>query len=455
MTIRLLAARGDYPSNAIVTLDAGTEAGLIAAKLASSDLTDGVPYVAPVVPNRRYTAQVEVDSSGAVIGLVGPDGKAIALGSSSGVASGIVSHRPQGGLINALYTGSTYANMIGCKRAFQGVRIAFHNYSTSATMGITAKVAPCPTLANNGTGLTYTPVTFDGAVSVTVPMATTVNGQVVPALAWSDLIPIRSVARTDVVDADPLLYMRTFSADSIPLGTVDVSRASWIDGQHHIGSVRNATDQITVTTTAMAPQSTGLVSTPYAQIDFYTGGKTARIGAFGDSLTNGILSGGGGDYGSWPVALQKAMRDIGFLNISVANWGTTGQKRDVSSAIFQSVAAKTKPDIAVLWNYSVNSSTDFGGAEKQFRVLASDLEFCRVNGIKPVIVAMHPNDLHAAWTRQFVEGWGLFLDLAQVLQTSAVNGTIAPENTYDNTHLTLAGNTKFAAYAAPLIAKLL
>jgi len=79
MTIRLLAARGHYPVNAIVTLDAGTEAGLVAAKLAEFNLTGGTPYVAPTLPNQRFDAQIEVDPAGAVVGLVA-DGKVIAMG---------------------------------------------------------------------------------------------------------------------------------------------------------------------------------------------------------------------------------------------------------------------------------------------------------------------------------------------------------------------------------------
>ena len=79
MTIRLLAARGHYPVNAIVTLDAGTEAGLVAAKLAEFNLTGGTPYVAPTLPNQRFDAQIEVDPAGAVVGLVA-DGKVIAIG---------------------------------------------------------------------------------------------------------------------------------------------------------------------------------------------------------------------------------------------------------------------------------------------------------------------------------------------------------------------------------------
>lgn len=77
MTIRLLTAYDKYPINAIITLDAGTEAGLVSAKMASADTTGGVPYVAPAVPNQRSPAQVELDAYGAIIGLAHIDGRRV------------------------------------------------------------------------------------------------------------------------------------------------------------------------------------------------------------------------------------------------------------------------------------------------------------------------------------------------------------------------------------------
>jgi hypothetical protein len=77
MTIRLLTAYDKYPINAIITLDAGTETGLIGAKMASADTAGGVPYVVPVAPNQRMPAQVEMDPSGAIIGLAHVDGRRI------------------------------------------------------------------------------------------------------------------------------------------------------------------------------------------------------------------------------------------------------------------------------------------------------------------------------------------------------------------------------------------
>jgi len=47
MTVRLLAPFDKYPANTIVTLDAGTEAGLVAAKQATATLTGGDAWVEP------------------------------------------------------------------------------------------------------------------------------------------------------------------------------------------------------------------------------------------------------------------------------------------------------------------------------------------------------------------------------------------------------------------------
>lgn len=47
MTVRLLAALGQYPANAIVTFATAVETALVADKLASTDLTGGVAYSGP------------------------------------------------------------------------------------------------------------------------------------------------------------------------------------------------------------------------------------------------------------------------------------------------------------------------------------------------------------------------------------------------------------------------
>jgi hypothetical protein len=80
MTIRLLCAYAIYPQNAIITLDAGTETGLVNAKMASTNLTGGVPYVPPPIPNQLVNAQLIVDSSKNVLGILGPSGETLPIG---------------------------------------------------------------------------------------------------------------------------------------------------------------------------------------------------------------------------------------------------------------------------------------------------------------------------------------------------------------------------------------
>lgn len=96
MTIRLLTAYDKYPINAIVTLDAGTEAGLVAAKMASTTTTGGVPYVAPILPAQRYPALVEIDPTGTVIGIAQPNGGRFLV--ISAVAPNNADGRPDGSI---------------------------------------------------------------------------------------------------------------------------------------------------------------------------------------------------------------------------------------------------------------------------------------------------------------------------------------------------------------------
>jgi hypothetical protein len=94
MTIRLLCAYSIYPQNAIVTLDAGTEAGLVTAKIASTTLTGGVAYVPPVPPTQYSRASVVKDGAGAVIGISDANGARVVVISLDAAADG--DGRPDG-----------------------------------------------------------------------------------------------------------------------------------------------------------------------------------------------------------------------------------------------------------------------------------------------------------------------------------------------------------------------
>lgn len=70
MTIRFLTPWGKYAWNHTDTLDSATEAALVAAKVATTDLTGGVPYTVPATVYRDLTAAEVAATKGMVSGDV-------------------------------------------------------------------------------------------------------------------------------------------------------------------------------------------------------------------------------------------------------------------------------------------------------------------------------------------------------------------------------------------------
>jgi hypothetical protein len=86
--IRLLAPYQFYKTNQIVSFAADWERYLVLAGAATTDLTGGIPYIAPAAPRRLVPASLVVGSTGAVLGIEGPGGTLIAVGSSNITAPG-------------------------------------------------------------------------------------------------------------------------------------------------------------------------------------------------------------------------------------------------------------------------------------------------------------------------------------------------------------------------------
>lgn len=148
MTIRLLTPYSKYPGNAIVTLDAATEAGLIAAKQASSDTTGGVLWVEPAVPNQRYSAQIEVAPSGALVGVVGVNGKVTpipAIGNTLGVIGDSRDDQAFNTVVNGLSTQTNANSYRSLKWALeiggQCFRVVADSSLAGSGMGIVSSTA--------------------------------------------------------------------------------------------------------------------------------------------------------------------------------------------------------------------------------------------------------------------------------------------------------------------------
>ena len=96
MTIKLLAAYGKYPPNAIITLDSATEAGLIAAAQATATLTGGVVWTDPNVSNVLRLTQLAIAAAQAAFDATGGFGGDIIVTGTSGVGNTLTASFPNG-----------------------------------------------------------------------------------------------------------------------------------------------------------------------------------------------------------------------------------------------------------------------------------------------------------------------------------------------------------------------
>jgi hypothetical protein len=188
MTVRLLCAYSIYPQNAIVTLDAGTEAGLIAAKTASADTTGGLLYVAPPVPVRLsgQAAMPKRTISGPIAFV--PDSPVSGGSCSFGlVADGVnvpdfsafSAHSSDLGYLNT----AGYLNLVEC---FHLAGVNFYSISQPAVQTVADTTAPTVTGA---------------AVANTTPTVIAVSISEALASAYTPDVSTFSVAGHPIVQA--------------------------------------------------------------------------------------------------------------------------------------------------------------------------------------------------------------------------------------------------------------
>lgn len=150
MTIKLLTPRGAIPINAIITLDAATEASLVGEKVASTDLTGGFVWTGPVdrsttPADQAYARASAVSGAGNQARTEFPPERVVlaATGCVCGVPCALVRIRcitgaavalvvydnPAASAGTQLYSGSLStgqeANISAPIRAINGIRAAF------------------------------------------------------------------------------------------------------------------------------------------------------------------------------------------------------------------------------------------------------------------------------------------------------------------------------------------
>ncbi|USX25787.1 hypothetical protein NHH73_24940 [Oxalobacteraceae bacterium OTU3CINTB1] len=313
MTIRLLAAYGIYPANAIVTIDSGTEAGLIAAKMASANLTGGVVYVPPVLPNQFRTTSLVLDGAGNVLGLAGPNNTIITLGGGASITKPFTPVAP---------TLTAMANAISVA------------YTIPADGG--NAITSAEFLGSDGatTALTGSPQT----IAKTAGASITGRVRFRNSFDWSDFSPVsNSVQPTSGTAAPAVLSAAAITGtpqQGVPLAitgatfsgspTPTVTRVIRMDGTQVASGTQSTGYTPLVGDVGKIPSVTDTASNGVGSAAVSTGAGAAVIAAAGGVTNNAIVS-----SSSFPTALLSCPAAIGCQIPHVAS-----PEGDISNLVF-------------------------------------------------------------------------------------------------------------------------
>lgn len=357
-------------------------------------------------------------------------------------------------------TGRTFANDVPFEKPFTAVRLVFANYNTAAAQVFDAvKVAPSPgsMAVNNGTALSWSQVTVNGSNTITVPIATQGSGgvaasNVIPGYIVTDLIPVTSLARTDVVGALPLLFIRGYSAGDCRVSVIGQSSgaASAIfqdKGYIYLGQ-QAVGDQVT-TISAMTGSGSGL--SVAAGVIFYTGDGAFDCPCFGDSL----LAGNNVGYQSGWIANAGPLLRANSQVQGFANFGVGGQLHANSILTMRAYVTAHKPRAVAFYNFSPNS---FSGLQSQldtsFAAVLENVKWLKDQNVTPIVITGSPvntqnNPLifnHSERTKTALAGTCKVLDFYTVIRDPANPYQILPAYNYDGVHINPAGDLALAQY---------
>ena len=259
------------------------------------------------------------------------------------------------------------------------------NYDLTNPLTISAKVAAAGADKAAANGLTWAGVTFGGASSYTLPVATAGVARNIPSFVVGDPIQVSSVARSDS-GASRLARVITTVASSGGSRTIQfhaqtsggmtaLMADSEANGFQVAGQFVNGGDWVT-TTPSSSPVSNA--NTPSLCVGVLVGvGSRALVGAvFGDSRAAGAGSTSGAI--SWPHRVNFKGASVTLLNL-----GDGGEQLVDSIAKMKAFVTAFRPAFVVLNAPSPNDAvvnTAAGTLASWGRLMAA-AEWCRQRGV--------------------------------------------------------------------------
>lgn len=342
----------------------------------------------------------------------------------------------------------TFITNVPCPAGdFYAVQLVLENHSSAGTLTVdAATVTAIATALATGFGNTFIPVTFGGATSVVIPVATGTSTNTIPGRVVSDVIILASIPRTDS-GTMPLLQARVFHSGTPTTMAVGAGATGTFNkyrlatgAEYAMGySGGNAT-----TGGAVTVSEANNIIDPAAVI-FYTQNPRAVIGQVGDSLSTGLGS-SGGNLNSLALAQYKS----GF-KFSYRSRGIPSQLHSASYATGLDLLAEGGIQALVFWAMSPNDTPTQAVFDKSWGETLSLAQKCKSAGVVPIICTSGPKNAFTApqnalllaqnaRARAFcATGAAILSDNAMVLDPTG-SGTIVPAyDSGDGLHYNDAG----------------
>ncbi len=295
------------------------------------------------------------------------DGARDALGLLPHRASLFTSHLP---VLNApTSTGSylaTFGSNFQLERSFEAVQLILANYGTVAVTLTGVCAAPSSAVADTvtpvgptGTASPWTAVTFSGSTTPTIPAG--VFGR--PALLLSDVMPIESVTRTDGSSFFALFTrcgcpasgwtVPGLSAAALPLFNAAAGGRT-LSGSACAGDAASANQTNLTAANTVTNGPNGYV----VGVRFLSPQRVITLASFGDSLTQGLLTGSGfNGYGRIAAQALSNTTKNSTVGVSFVDGGWSGEPvTSICNRANDLFAAGIVPDIVTV---PIDSPNDY------------------------------------------------------------------------------------------------
>jgi lysophospholipase L1-like esterase len=364
------------------------------------NLTGGVGGISYQVDqdSNPVNVQFATDSSGNVTGLMNASGGTL----NANIRKSVGRHAltVAGDVASGAAVNTTFQTLLSCPVPFYAVQVIYVN-ATSTDLSATLNCSVAPTAISSdrrGTGLTYTPLTFNSGALTQPPLVAAPNPATFDyTYVISDIMPVQSVAPTEGTEYKVLVRTWKSTAGhpyydfSLAGGASAGFRA--INGSELYNDVLGTGDLTTSAAGSVSNPDSGFMTC--VGVIFHTVGQCSTIMAVGDSLSAGY--GSASLFSGYPEYLKRLL---------ATNYGKAagviacGKGSSASTANFKRartiINAGARPRVCIFPIQTPNdpgiSAPTTAQIHQRLAAAIQFTEFCADNDIIPIIMGPFPQN---------------------------------------------------------------